>query len=143
MEYAQRLNETGGRFSDVAIQETMEVQALIEQLRGEGLSEETQKTASYYDLKYADGASLIPVVRETGGLKDTIHQYDKYSETGNGFVFSNYNAHEMMYALKKALGAYSDFMDWENLIRNAMTSDYSWKGSAKEYVKLYEKLLAK
>ena len=85
----------------------------------------------------------IPVVRETGGLKDTIHQYDKYSETGNGFVFSNYNAHEMMYALKKALGAYSDFMDWENLIKNAMNSDYSWKGSAKEYVKLYEKLLAK
>jgi len=85
----------------------------------------------------------IPVVRETGGLKDTINQYDKYNDIGNGFVFTNYNAHEMMYALKKALGIYSDPTEWGNLIRNAMNSDYSWAGSAKEYVKLYEKLLKK
>ena len=85
----------------------------------------------------------IPVVRETGGLKDTINQYDKYNDVGNGFVFTNYNAHEMMYALKKALGIYSDPTEWNNLIRNAMKCDYSWSGSAKEYVKLYEKLLNK
>jgi len=83
----------------------------------------------------------IPVVRETGGLKDTVQQYNKYSETGNGFVFSNINAHEMMYALKRALSTYENTEVWQQIIRNAMEADYSWQESAKEYRKLYEQLI--
>ncbi len=85
----------------------------------------------------------IPVVRETGGLKDTVQQYNKYTGRGNGFVFGNYNAHEMMYALKRALGNYANYEVWQKIVENAMNSDYSWTESAKEYCKLYEKLLAK
>lgn len=84
-----------------------------------------------------------PVVRETGGLKDTVQQYDKYTKQGNGFVFSNYNAHEMMYALKRALSTYAQFEVWLNISSNAMNSDYSWKNSAHEYIELYKKLINK
>ena len=85
----------------------------------------------------------IPVVRETGGLKDTVQQYDKYTQTGNGFVFSDYNAHEMMYALKKALGSYGNYAEWNQIVHNAMAADFSWTNSAKEYKKLYEQLANK
>ena len=85
----------------------------------------------------------IPVVRETGGLKDTVQQYDKYTQTGNGFVFSDYNAHEMMYALKRALSAYANYEEWNNIVHNAMATDFSWHNSAKEYKKLYEQLVNK
>ena len=85
----------------------------------------------------------VPVVRETGGLKDTVKQYNKYTESGNGFVFGSYNAHEMMYALKRALSAYDNYEIWQEIVKNAMNSDYSWSESAKEYRKLYDKLLAK
>ena len=85
----------------------------------------------------------IPVVRETGGLKDTVQQYDKYTQTGNGFVFSDYNAHEMMYALKKALGSYANYAEWNQIVHNAMATDFSWTNSAKEYKKLYEQLANK
>ena len=85
----------------------------------------------------------VPVVRETGGLKDTVQQYDKYAKSGNGFVFSNYNAHEMMYSLKRALSTYGSFEVWMQIEHNAMNSDYSWKESAREYKELYEKLIQK
>lgn len=83
----------------------------------------------------------VPLVRETGGLKDTVQQYDKYTNEGNGFVFGDYNAHEMMYALKRALSAYENFEEWQHIVANAMNTDYSWKNSAKEYKELYQKLL--
>lgn len=83
----------------------------------------------------------IPVVRETGGLKDTVQQYNKYTQQGNGFLFPNYNAHELMYAIKKALGMYDNFDIWHRIVQNAMQSDYSWKSSASEYEALYKKLL--
>ena len=82
----------------------------------------------------------VPVVRETGGLKDTIIPYDKYTKQGNGFRFADYNAHEMMYALKRALSAYENYEEWKQIVENAMNSDYSWKESAREYKALYEKL---
>lgn len=83
----------------------------------------------------------IPVVRETGGLKDTVQPYNKYTNEGNGFVFKDYNAHEMMYALKRALSAYANFEEWRHIVYNAMNADYSWNNSAAEYKKLYEQLL--
>lgn len=79
----------------------------------------------------------IPVARETGGLKDTVKPYDKYLREGNGFTFANYNAHELLYAVKRALGAYEDASIWSDIMKNAMQSDYSWKKSAEEYKELY------
>ena len=83
----------------------------------------------------------IPVVRATGGLKDTVVPYNKATQKGNGFLFPNYNAHEMMSTIKKALTLFRDFNSWKILIQNAMQSDYSWARSAKEYKALYERLI--
>lgn len=83
----------------------------------------------------------IPVVRATGGLKDTVVPYDKATQKGNGFLFSNYNAHEMMSTIKKALTLFRDFNSWKILIQNAMEADFSWARSAKEYKALYERLI--
>ena len=83
----------------------------------------------------------IPVARATGGLKDTVVPYNKATQKGNGFRFSNYNAHEMMSTIKKALTLFRDFNSWKILIQNAMQSDYSWARSAKEYKALYERLI--
>ena len=90
-------------------------------------------------LKYG----TIPIVRETGGLKDSVRAYNKYDGTGNGFSFANYNAHELLFAIKKALGAYDDKAVWQGIIKNAMKSDFSWQRSAKQYLKLYENLQQK
>ena len=86
----------------------------------------------------------IPVVRETGGLKDTVVQFDRSDpDKGNGFLFYEYNAHEMMYAVKRALSAYENLREWRQLVYTAMKSDFSWTRSAGEYKKLYERLQKK
>ena len=85
----------------------------------------------------------IPVVRLTGGLRDTVTQYSKYTNEGNGFTFENYNAHEMMYSLKRAISAHDNYEIWHKIQENAVHSDFSWKNSAKEYEALYEELTAK
>jgi starch synthase len=82
----------------------------------------------------------LPVVRETGGLKDTIVSYNKYTGDGNGFTFANYNAHDMLYTIKRALGLFNHKPVWSGIVRNAMQSDYSWKNSARQYAALYERL---
>ena len=85
----------------------------------------------------------IPVVRETGGLKDTVVQFDRADpDKGNGFLFYEYNAHEMMYALKRALAAYANLREWRQLIFTAMHRDFSWTHAAKEYEKLYEHVVS-
>ncbi len=83
----------------------------------------------------------IPVARATGGLVDTVIPYNKSTRQGNGFLFPNYNAHELMFTIKKALGLFRDFNSWKLLMTNAMTSDYSWARSAEEYKALYERLI--
>ena len=83
----------------------------------------------------------IPVARATGGLVDTIIPYNKSTQEGNGFLFPDYNAHDMMYTLKKALTLFRDFNSWKALMQNAMNTDYSWARSAKEYIALYERLI--
>ena len=85
----------------------------------------------------------IPIVRETGGLKDTIHPYNKETGEGNGFSFTNYNAHDMLYVIRHALNTYQDKPIWKQLVRNAFKSKNSWDQSAKEYKKLYVDLLKK
>jgi starch synthase len=84
----------------------------------------------------------IPVVRETGGLRDSIQPYNKYEDTGNGFSFRNYNAHEMLHSLEEAANYYhTDKTMWESLVRRAMLCDFSWASSAKAYKLLYADIL--
>lgn len=83
----------------------------------------------------------IPVVRETGGLVDSI--VDCYNgDMGNGFRFARYDAADMMGAIDRAVGLYCDYKDkWAGLVRRAMTTDFTWKSSAGEYMKFYDALL--
>ncbi len=84
----------------------------------------------------------LPVVRETGGLKDTVIPYNKYDGSGTGFSFMNINAHEFLFTIKDALDVYQNHPEsWEQLIRQAMNEDYSWEKSAKEYIDLYKEIL--
>jgi starch synthase len=82
----------------------------------------------------------IPVVRETGGLKDTITAYNEYTGEGNGFSFQNYNSEELYNIIQYALWIYKDKIKWNNLIQNAMNSDNSWNKSAQVYLNLYREL---
>lgn len=80
----------------------------------------------------------IPVVRRTGGLNDSITAYNTDRTVGNGFAFSNYNAHEMLYVLKDAIYTFGNKEEWKKIVEFAMKTDFSWKNSAKEYEKLYD-----
>ncbi|MBS7527787.1 glycogen synthase GlgA [Fusibacter paucivorans] len=83
----------------------------------------------------------IPVVRQIGGLRDTILPYNKYTGEGTGFGFLNYNAHELLFTIKDALTAYQDQNAWHQLMKQAMKADHSWKRSSKEYLAIYLKIL--
>ncbi|MBO8137595.1 MAG: glycogen synthase GlgA [Desulfotomaculum sp.] len=83
----------------------------------------------------------VPIVRETGGLKDTVESYNKITGKGNGFSFTNYNAHDLLYTIKRAVKYYSNQNTWEKIVKQAMSMDYSWKASALKYKALYEKLI--
>lgn len=83
----------------------------------------------------------VPLVRETGGLKDTISPYDEYKNSGNGFSFADFNSHSMMNVLRYALKAYKENKSaWLDLMKRGMKANYNWSSSAKKYIKLYEKL---
>ncbi|OOM16671.1 glycogen synthase GlgA [Clostridium saccharobutylicum] len=82
----------------------------------------------------------IPIVRETGGLKDTVTAYNEYTWEGNGFSFTNYNADELYNILQYALWIYQDKKRWNNLIEHAMNSDNSWNRSAQIYLDMYREL---
>ena len=79
----------------------------------------------------------VPVVRETGGLNDSIKAYT--GDSGNGFTFHNYNAHDMLYVINEAIRTYHNKDAWRDVQSRAMNSDFSWNASAKEYIKMYEK----
>ncbi|MBQ3006513.1 MAG: glycogen synthase GlgA [Clostridia bacterium] len=81
----------------------------------------------------------IPIVRETGGLKDTIT--DSGDGKGNGFTFKSYDAYDLLDAIRRALGAYCDKAYWQTLVVRALKCDNSWGKSAKEYIGLYESIL--
>lgn len=83
----------------------------------------------------------IPIVRETGGLRDTVLSYNEFSGEGNGFTFFNYNAHDMLHTIERAADYYQNHQDiWKKLQHRGMTGDYSWTHSAQEYIKLYNTL---
>jgi len=92
-----------------------------------------------YSLKYG----TVPIVRETGGLADTIQDYDPKTEQGTGFVFKDYDSEELLTAIKRALDVYQDREKWKKLMLSGMQKDFSWEASARKYVQLYRKALEK
>lgn len=83
----------------------------------------------------------VPIVRETGGLKDTVLPYNEYEGTGTGFSFQNYNAHEMLSIINYAKKTFiTKKREWNKIIERGMGKDYSWKNSAKKYESLYNRL---
>lgn len=84
----------------------------------------------------------LPIVRETGGLRDSVVPYNKYTGEGTGFSFANYNAHEMKATVETACALYRDEPEaWTALMKNAMSEDFGFARSAREYVLLYIDLL--
>ena len=84
----------------------------------------------------------LPIVRETGGLKDTVEPYNEFEGTGTGFSFTNYNAHEMMATVRYAEKVfYDNKREWNKMIDRAMAKDFSWEASALQYQELYDWLI--
>jgi len=83
----------------------------------------------------------LPIARETGGLRDTVFSYNEFTGEGNGFTFLNYNAHDMLHVIERAIAVYRDQPDvWKMLAKRAMMGNYGWDQSAKRYVELYREL---
>ncbi len=89
-----------------------------------------------YSLKYGS----VPVVRATGGLDDTIEEWNSETRTGTGFKFDGYNADDYLKAVQRALSVYPDKEAWQTLMRNGMVQDYSWTKPGEAYVKVYEEV---
>jgi len=84
----------------------------------------------------------VPIVRETGGLKDTVEAYNEYESKGTGFSFCNYNAHEMLGTIRYAEKIYYDKKrEWNKIVDRAMAADFSWKASALKYQEMYDWLI--
>jgi starch synthase len=87
-----------------------------------------------YSLKYG----TVPIVRATGGLDDTIEEWDAVKGTGTGFKFEGFDPQDLLVEIDRALEAFRDIKGWARLMRNGMARDYCWSGPAKEYVRVYE-----
>jgi starch synthase len=92
-----------------------------------------------YSLKYG----AVPIVRETGGLADTVADADGSPASGTGFTFRRYEEEELKGAVTRALAAYADRPRWDAIVRRGMARDFSWEASARAYVDLYGKALRK
>lgn len=96
-----------------------------------------------YSLKYG----TVPVVRKTGGLADTVQDWNEHNEygedIGNGFSFYEYSGKALLESVKRAINDFNNKPVWRKIQRNGMSKNYSWEHSAKEYVELYEKALEK
>ena len=90
-----------------------------------------------YSLKYG----TVPVVRATGGLDDTIEDFDPLSGKGNGFKFAHYSGEAFLSVIKRGIAVYINKKAWKQVVANGMAADFSWERSAKEYVELYQKVL--
>lgn len=98
-----------------------------------------------YSLKYG----TVPIVRKTGGLADTVKDWDEYkwdhnSEEGNGFVFKDSTGQSMLSTIWRCVHAYYNYPDvWKKIQQNGMSRDFSWKVSAKKYIELYQRAINK
>ena len=80
----------------------------------------------------------VPIVRETGGLKDTVQPYEAWRDAGNGFTFANYASSDMLHVIREAVYLYKDYPDaFSRLRKRAMKCDFSWARSAKDYLRIY------
>ena len=89
-----------------------------------------------YSMKYG----TVPVVRATGGLDDTVEEWDAATGTGTGFKFAGLESQDFLGAIQRALLTYRDKTQWRTLMQNGMAQDYSWAKPAAEYVKVYEEV---
>ena len=89
-----------------------------------------------YSLKYG----TVPIVRATGGLDDTIEPWDPKTGRGTGFKFTDYTGEALLATVRAALTAFKDQSSWQKLMRNGMGKDFSWGASAKEYVRVFERV---
>ena len=87
-----------------------------------------------YSMRYG----TVPVVRATGGLEDTVEQWDPETQTGTGFKFAAYTPRDLRAAMRKALATFEDKGGWKRLMLNGMNQNFSWKAPAREYVEVYE-----
>jgi starch synthase len=89
-----------------------------------------------YSLRYG----TVPVVRRTGGLADTVQEYNRSTGTGTGFVFDDYDPEQFKAAIDRALALWPNKRAWRQLMRNGMSQNLGWANSAKKYVEAYERL---
>ena len=89
-----------------------------------------------YSLRYG----TVPVVRSTGGLDDTIDPWDTRTKKGTGFKFQEYSGDALLRTIHQALQVYRDPPSWQKLMRNGMSKDFSWRVSAREYIRVYERV---
>lgn len=81
----------------------------------------------------------VPIVRETGGLKDTVEPYNEYEKTGTGFTFQHYNAEDLLYTINYAKKIYFEYRnDWDDIVLRGMEKDFSWGSSALQYQGMYD-----
>jgi starch synthase len=96
-----------------------------------------------YSIKYG----TVPVVRKTGGLADTIQDWNEYNtyghDIGNGFSFNDYSGHALLHSVRRAIGDFHNKPVWRKIQANGMIRDYSWSKSAEKYIELYKKGLKK
>jgi starch synthase len=91
-----------------------------------------------YSMRYA----TVPIVRATGGLDDTVENFDVSKGSGTGFKFSEYNAGALLEKIREALYFYSRPDDWRKIQLNDMAKDNSWEAAAQKYVQLYQEIIA-
>ena len=83
----------------------------------------------------------VPIVRETGGLKDTVFPYNKFTGEGRGFTFSDINANDMLWVIREAVELYYNNKEaWRGLQKEGMTADFSWDNSAQQYLNIYQRI---
>ncbi len=90
-----------------------------------------------YSLAYG----TVPIVHATGGLADTVRDYDSSAGNGNGFVFTKYEPTALVDAVRRAVAVYPDRGRWLELMRTGMREDYSWRHSAEQYRDVYEEMV--
>ncbi len=93
------------------------------------------------DQIYSQKYGTVPVVHATGGLDDTVEQWNPETGTGTGFKFSPYEARAFFGAIQQALATFNKKAEWSTLMRNGMMGDFSWKQPAAEYIRLYEECI--
>jgi len=90
-----------------------------------------------YSLVYG----TVPIVRETGGLADTVIKFNEKTTEGNGFMFKQYESSAMLKEISRALKVFEDKKTWTKIQKNGMKCDFSWIASAKKYIELYKTIL--